>query len=287
MGKSAPSAPDPVATAQAQTQSNEQTAQYQQQLNMIDSSGPNGSVNYTPSGAPGGYTQTTTLSPAQQGIYNSETGAEQGALGLANTQLGRVGTALGTSVDPSSYGSLTSSVSGSMGDPAVQNAANAAYGTATQYLTPQLQQEQESLQSSLAAQGLNPNDAAYGNAMTLFNNQENQAYQGAANAAVTAGDTEQSNLFGQALSNAQLGNTAQQQGFNEGSYAQELPINEFDALLGSGQVSMPTGVGYTASSVQPTNVAGIDQASYEDQLQNYNLTNPFGALYQLGAVGTI
>lgn len=311
MGKSTPTAPDPTTVAQAQTQSNEQTAQYQQQLNMINASSPYGSVSYDPSSAPGGFTETTTLSPQEQSLFNQATSAESGALGVANTQLGNVESALNTQVNPTSYGALQYGAQGgpiqgqvnpaSMGDPAIGQAQNAAYNTETQYLGPQFQQQQEALQSNLAAEGLNPNDAAYQNAMTLFGNQQNQAYQGAMSAAVGAGDTEQQTLFGQNLSagefansaegqlygqnvqNAGLNNTAQQQAFQQGAYAQELPINEMSALLGMGQVTSPTGVSYTPSSVASTNVEQAYQNSFQDQMAAYNANNMMGGLFGLGS----
>lgn len=89
--------PDPVAVSQAQSQSNIATAQEQQRLNMINTQGPQGSVQYRadPS-APGGYSQITSLSPAEQQTYNLQKQAENGALGTANTQLGRVNEALAT-----------------------------------------------------------------------------------------------------------------------------------------------------------------------------------------------
>jgi hypothetical protein len=345
MGKSAPTAPDPTTTANAQTASNEQTAAYNQQLNMINSTGPNGSVSYTPSNAPGGYTQNTQLSPAEQQIYDQSTQAQNSALGVANQQIGRVADALGNTVTPGSAGAIQTSfdpgapvqtsynnggaiqsqVTGSGANPnAVQNAQNAAYNTATQYLTPQYQQSNEQLQSQLVAQGLNPNDAAYQNAVTLQNNAQNQGYQGAINAATTAGDTEQNTLYSQNLASgqfansaqlqgntenaaaaqfnntaagqqysqnegeAQFGNTAQQQNYNEQMQSQEQPINEFNSLLSSGQVAAPTGVNYTPSQAQSTNVAGITQNSFQDQLAADNVSNNainsgLGGLFSLGS----
>lgn len=47
---SAPPPPDPVRTAQAQGALNKETAQYQTQLNMVDQSGPFGSLAYRPTG---------------------------------------------------------------------------------------------------------------------------------------------------------------------------------------------------------------------------------------------
>ena len=98
MGKSAPQpppAPNPQQVAQAQTQSNQQTALFQSQLNNGNSYGPYGSVTNTYNPSTNQWTQSTSLSPAEQGIFDLGTQAQTGALGLANTQIGRVGDALG------------------------------------------------------------------------------------------------------------------------------------------------------------------------------------------------
>jgi hypothetical protein len=104
MGKpSAPQTPSPTATAAAQTGSNISTAIGQQQLNAIDQVGPQGSVKYSQSGS---YqykdpstgksytlpklTQTTTLSPQQQSIYDAMMGTQKSLAGTAQTQAGRL-----------------------------------------------------------------------------------------------------------------------------------------------------------------------------------------------------
>ena len=369
MGKDAPRAPDPVQTAQAQTQSNEQTAQFNQQLNMVGSQGPNGSVMYhaDPS-QPGGYTQVTSLSPGQQNLYDQSVSAQNGALGVANQQIGRVGQALSGGFDPSQFGQVQKSVGGDYAPQtqitptsgsiaygygtggniqqdvgpqnfgsAVKDASNAAYSQATSRLDPQWQQQQRQLESQLAAQGLNSNDTAYQTALQNFNNSKTDAYNQANFSAIGAGDQEQNTLynqqlsqgqfhnqaqlqgntenaqaaafnnsaqdqnfaqnaaeaqffnqaqgqgFNQALQGAQFGNEAQQQAFQQGAYAQSNPINEFTALLGSGQVSSPSGIGYTPAQAANTNVAQIDQNSFQDQLGAYNANNPLGGLFSLGS----
>ena len=110
MGKSAPTpppAPDPTVVAAAQTSSDEATALYQSHLNNGNSYGPTGSVtnSYNPNNNQ--WTQTTTLSPTEQGIFNSGTQAQQGALNVANQQIPRVAQALNTTLTPPSFVSGT------------------------------------------------------------------------------------------------------------------------------------------------------------------------------------
>lgn len=316
MGKpSAPQPVDPTTVANAQTASNEQTAQFNSQLNNYNTSSPYGQVNWTQNPSTRQWTQATTLSPAEQAIFDQSTQAQSGALGIANQAIPRISQALSAGNpyvgQPGlSYGVQGGPIVTSVGaqdiNPSVQNAANAAYESETQYLDPQWAQAREQAQSNLANQGLNPNSAAYQNAMQQFGDQENQAYQGALNAAVTAGDAEQNTLYGQQLQSGEFANSAQGQAFNqalgdaqlnnatqqtagqENAYAQQLPINEFDALMSSGQVALPQAGQYTASQAAPTDVLGAyslagqqAQNAYQTQMAGYDST--LGGLFNLGA----
>lgn len=110
MGKSTPKpppAPDPTVVAGAQSAANIATAQEQQRLNQVGSSGPYGSVLWQADPSqPGGWTQHTQLSPEQQALYNSTVGAQQQALNTANQQIGRVNDALGQGFDLSGQPAL-------------------------------------------------------------------------------------------------------------------------------------------------------------------------------------
>jgi hypothetical protein len=68
-----PKPPDPIQTAQAQTNINTGALQSAAQLNQINQTGPFGSVTY--SGAIGSpdRTQTTTLTPGMQGVLDGQT----------------------------------------------------------------------------------------------------------------------------------------------------------------------------------------------------------------------
>ena len=411
--------------ANAQANANIAAAQAQQKLSMVDAYGPDGSVTWgADPNAPGGYAQTTTLSPAEQAIFDLGTQAQSGALGVANDQIGRVASALGQGLTPptlttsvsdpgaiaSGYasggtiargydpgGAIQSGVAQAPGlaygfDPgqAVQGqvgpqnlsgayarAANASYGQAASRLDPQWNERQQQLQDQLANQGIGVNSDAYANAMRDFGQQENDAYNQANFQAQTQGLNAENALFGQslaqgqfanqaaaqeyaqnqglaafhnaaagqdfgqnlaamqaanqaqaqanaenqsaaqfansaqgqqtaqnqaaagfnnaadaqalqqALSQAQFANQAAGQGFQQAAYAQELPINEFNALMSSGQVATPQGFGYSPAQVSPANVLGAyqlqnqaQQQAYQAQMQQQNgLT---GGLFGLG-----
>lgn len=274
MGKSSPTpppAPDPTVVAQAQSTANIASATAQQKLNMINTSGPSGSVNYTADpNAPGGYSQTTTLSPSQQAIYDQGTQAQSGALGIANTQLGRVNTALGQTLNP---GGLQTSVAnpnvqssvglqGSVGNPSVQtsydqggpiqqqvntpdfstamqNASNAVYGQATSRLDPQWQQAQSAQNAQLANQGLGANSTAFQNQQGIFDRAKNDAYNQADMSAIQAGQAVQAQGYGQALSSGQFANAAQGQQNTENAaqaqFANSAAGQQFGQNLQAGQ----------------------------------------------------
>ncbi len=89
------------------------------------------------------------------------------------------------------------------------------YQQAASRLDPQWRQASEQEQASLAAQGLSPNSAAYQNAMTLFSNSKNDAYNQAIFGAIGAGNTEQNTLYGQQLASGQFHNASQQQNYDQ------------------------------------------------------------------------
>jgi hypothetical protein len=120
-----PPAPDPYATASAQTQSNLGTAIAQSYLNNTNQYGPRGSLTYqqtgtqtirTPNGQ-GGYdtvdlptwSQYETLSPGQQALQNQQEQLGQGLNNLAIGQVGRLTDVLGRPVDTSGIPQIQSS----------------------------------------------------------------------------------------------------------------------------------------------------------------------------------
>jgi hypothetical protein len=257
-GASPPPPPDPTVVANAQSAANIASATAQQHLNMVGTAGPNGTVNYVADPSqPGGYTQTTTLSPAQQAIYNSGNQAQQGSLNVANQQIGRVGEALARGLDPgqlqTNYGqggplqtgfNPGQQVQGHAGyqdiNGSVNQAANNAYQQATSRLDPQWQLSQRQEETQLANQGLGANSTAYQNAMDIFNRAKTDAYNQANFGAINTGNAEQNTLMGQQLAQGSFANSAagqqyaQNQGqaaFNNQAAAQQYAQNQNAALF--------------------------------------------------------
>jgi hypothetical protein len=252
MGKSTPTpppAPDPTTVANAQSAANVASATAQQKLNMINTTGPGGTVDYNADpNAPGGYNQVTTLSGPQQAIYDQGTAAQAGALGIANDQLGRVSTALGQALNPSGVqqqygngGAIQTSV-GSDGqlqygfnpgqqvqgqagyqniNQSVNQNENAVYQQAMSRLAPQQALQNEQSDTALANQGLGVNSTAYQNAKDILGRQQNDATNQAVYSAIGSGQGEQNTLMNQQLNQGTFANqaAAQQYGQNQGQAA--------------------------------------------------------------------
>jgi hypothetical protein len=103
-GPAAPAAPDPMATAQAQTQVNRDAAITQANLNRINQYTPEGSLTYSQNGTNADgtpiYSSTQSYSPAEQAKYDSNNRVALALNGLAENNVGRVADAQAT---PFSY----------------------------------------------------------------------------------------------------------------------------------------------------------------------------------------
>lgn len=83
--KSTPSAPDPVATANAQASANADAARESAKVNQIGTVGPWGSTYYTGTVGKDDRTQVTQLSPAAQQIYDNQADIGQALSGYGRT----------------------------------------------------------------------------------------------------------------------------------------------------------------------------------------------------------
>jgi hypothetical protein len=263
----------------------------------------------TASGAPQ-YVETQSLSPAQQQLLDLQEGNQISSGRTAQAVAGQTAQnlsqplSLQTSVAPTSIqGHIDTS-----GVPAIpgagdlsgftQQAQDAAYKQQTQYLDPQYQQEQAQLDSQLRNQGAFPGSAAYDNAMKLFTNQKQQAYESAANNAIAQGLNEQQalygegantnqQLFGEAATGAQFANQAAGQQFGqnlEGAQfgntatlqARDQPLSEYETLTQGTAAPAPSfgfggpGGASGGASVQTPDIMSAFQNQYQGQLAGYN-----------------
>lgn len=326
MGKgSAPAAPDPYQSAGAQYQYGTAAAAYNKALGAGTTITPTGQQTQVQTGtdphtgAPI-YTTTQSLTPAQQAIFNLQQGNETTSGQTAAEVAAQAKTALGKPLPtapvqaPVQMGINTSGVPAiaGAGDLAgfTTQAQDAAYKQQTQYLDPQFKQQQEQLDAQLRNSGAHPGDPAYDNAMTLFNNQKQQAYTNANEQAVTQGLQEQQALygesantnqqtFGQASAEEQAANAAAGQkfgeditGVNTALALRDQPLNEYSAAEGGVSPNLPSlsmggsGGGGGSGGVSAPDIMSAFNTQYQGQLAGYN-ANVSSSNADTGALATV
>jgi len=249
---STPKAPDPVATAAAQSGSNRDTATSSQLLNMTNQVGPNGSLTYNQTGT-NSYidsltgkqvnvpqlTATTSLSPAQQAIADQSNAASLGLGKLANQQI--------------------NSLQGVLSKPFKFNnddASNWAYDLASQRILPQQAKNEEALRSQLIASGLRPGTQAWDSEQTRL----------------SQANTDQLN---------QLALNGRGQAFQEALTQYNNPVNTISALTSGAQVQSPNFVNTPQTNVAGVDYAGLVNNQYEQQLKSSQAA--MGGLFGLGS----
>lgn len=239
------------------------------------------------------WTNTTTLSPEQQALYDKNVQSQLSQADLLKSLTERVAESTSKPLDLSSLPGLYSDqglsenymrglADRSTGENFSRSVADATYGQASRYLDPQFQRDQGSLESRLAEQGFVPGTPGYDRAMSTFQDTRNRAYGQAKDAAITAG-------YGQA--NTQLGlqnqiagllgnyqnmrfgqsSNARNQALNEILTQRNHPLNELSAIRSGTQVQMPTGqTTYQTPNLPTTDVMGAYNQHYQNQLGQYN-----------------
>lgn len=292
MGKSAPKAPDPAKTAQAQSEANRNTAITQHQLNMVDQHNPWGSVTYNQIGNE--FTAGSGIG-AEQYLYNPVTGEYQaydaggkgGFLGMQDMPGQSVpdGWQVVSGVLTPRYGQTTSlspeqqaifdqtqaaelNLAGLANDQSAairellntefvygnQDVENWISDLASQRILPQQEQARNQLATRLKNQGIQEGSAAWNAEMGRMTN----------------ANTDQMN---------QLALTGRQQAFSEALAQRNQPINEITALLSGSQVSNPAQM---SGATPQTSVGGVDYSGLVQQ----NYQNQLGAYQsQMGGIG--
>lgn len=272
---SAPPAPNPAYVSQQQTQSNVNTAVANAYLNRINQYGPDGSKTYAVTGNQdvGGnsvpiWSETTTLSPEQQKIYNSQQQLTQGTSDLANQYVSRIGDATSK---PYSYDGLA---------PAPQY--NEEYRqqqlqAITDRAAPQMQRDQDALRQRLANQGVTVGTEAWRAAQDDYSRAQNDFRLGA--------DVQAGNAAAQQYG---LEANTRDRAIQEMTALRTQPINEVAALLGTGNgVQTPQFSQPAQTQVSPTDVSGNYWSAYQGQLaqqqmQNQQANATTGGLFGLG-----
>jgi hypothetical protein len=261
MGKkkvSAPPPPDPNQVAQAQTASNIGTANFNANLNRVNTVNPFASQTYSSTTDANGnpqWTSTTSLSPQMQGLYDTASSPFQfQGLGDAPdvSQLQQGLPDMPTTADNAGREAVTNSL--------------------MQLMQPQIDRDRESQRALLANQGITMGSDPYQAAQRAQADNENRLRLNA----VLAGGQEQSRLFGLGLAGRQARFGENQAAFQDALQrrgqmageqvtARNLPFANMQSVYG-----MTPQAQIAAASASPTDIGGYTYGSYAGQQNNYN-----------------
>lgn len=286
----APKAPDTQKLVEQQGIENRNTARLNQRMNMVNSTGPFGSVTYTP-GKDDRWSQSVRFDPVIQSLVDrSVAGSNISTGGLPAWQT------LGTGGLPA------------LNVPGVESTASvedALYRRGMSRLAPELDRTRNRTDSTLAARGITSGSAASTKAYDDLARREADAVAGVRDSAILGAGQEQSRLFGisAARADAMARNRAQQfgenstiAGFNNGVRGGQLgerltlaqfPLQQAGGLIGLGN-ALKTGSQPAQVGVAGTDILGANQNAYANQLARYNTqaagsNNMMSGLFGLGS----
>jgi len=269
-----PAAPDYAGAAAQTSAGNASQAQVAQYGSMTNQVTPYGTVSYTaqpmgttPQGDPlNQWTQTVGLSPSQQVAFDQSN--------RINASLGNIAEGGTQYVQSALANPLNFSQNQALQTPGQvqQQASDAAYKNATQYLDPQFQQSNAQLANRLANQGITQGSEAYNNAMLNAGNQQQQAYESARNQAYIQGLSGAQQASQQGLQN-------RQQQISEQQLLQQNPLNMLNAVRSGSQMQTAQMPGISTSApvglqaVSGPDMLGAAQALGQFNMNTYNQQN--------------
>lgn len=298
MGKStpqAPAAPDPVATAAAQTKQNIDTANATANINHSNQNTPYGSQTWSSTPNADGtstWTQNTTLAPEQQKLLDSSNRISQNMADLGEHQLGTVNQTLSQPLNyngaPSQVahvdsGPLTNHVNGGGiqndvdmskvpglvgGDDlrkTYEDSQKAAYGMQSQYLDSDYKQRQGDLENKLIQQGVLQGSDAWNRETQNLGQQRTFDYNNAFNNSFDKGLSAQGQLYNQGLASNQnaYGQAVGNATFHNGAQAQGFGQNMANATLNNTAQAQQFGQGVTNAGLQNQGRAqSINETNY-------------------------
>lgn len=272
MGKSsgsAPAAPDPVATSNAQAEAFIKSARESSKLNNLNQFTPYGNVTFDKDASGVPIAQRVSLSPAQQSAFDAQTGL-QGTLSNAAGQLaGNVPTGpfglpegmpdytvgldmIGAPdfMQGINFGTVPNMPGTGDYSADRDNYSRAMFERSASLMRPEFETQGNRTRQMLANRGLGIDSEAYRGELSRLDRSQGETMQRLADQAVAAGSGEQSRLFG-------LGLTARQQGIGE--------------QLQQGQVQAAARQGITSEELANAGLAqGARQAMTNEALLEYN-----------------
>ena len=233
----APAPPNPKDTAAAQTGSSVATAIANAGLNSVDQVTPDGSLTYETIGYEtmhDPYTGQTYQIPKRKATQTLSA-TQQGIKDRADAAKGNIA-GLAETLSGNAQGNLTTPFEFTN-----QDAADWAYDIGASRLDPALAQREASLRTTLANKGIREGSAAWNAEMERLTQAENDARNNLA-------------LSGRSMA------------FNEQLTGRNQSINELTALLSGSQVSQPNYVNAPQSNIPTTDVAGLINSNYAQQV---------------------
>lgn len=329
-----PPAPDFGGLAQQQGQANQQAAITNANLNRVNQVGPGGSVSWTirPGADPnnpqaGDWTQTTSLDPTQQGLYDSSNRLSQQYANTAEMGMGRLGRTMGQDFNPQGLQQLQGAPQAGPVQGQVQTgqlpelggdyeaSRKAVVDAMLSRTQPQMEQNRSAAENRLLNSGIEKGSEAWNREMANLGQQENDMRMQAELAGgaeqsrlrgLAAGErgqlygeglssgnfanTAQNQAFTQGLAGAQFGNQARAQGFQEQLTQRQLPLNEMNALRSGAQVQTPQFSSYyTGANTQAAPIfdAGLAQGNYNTQAYGTRQSGQNALLGGLANMGAV
>lgn len=313
MGKSkAPRPPNPYETAKAQTASNVDTAIANNTMQLHDQHTPYGSLTYdvTRTTNVGGkdvpsYASTVTLSPGEQYKLEKGTEAEKNLADLAVERTDFLkdhftGGIQGDSLTPREDIPQTAELD-RIGRTNYSRDRQRVEDALMERMQPQIDRDREALQDRLVNQGITLGSEAYSSAQDDLQRGINDARLGAILGAgqeqnrmaeleaMKAGfnNTASTQEFGMDADRFNMANALRQSDLSEQFALRNQPINEITALLSGSQVSMPNVATQTPQAMPNTDVAGLINSNYNQQLAGWqqrqqSRNSLLGGLFGLG-----
>jgi hypothetical protein len=214
-----PAAPDYTGAAEATAAGNLAMAREAVEANRVNQYTPWGTSTWTRPDAPGGtWSQTTSLTPGQQNLFNlgEQTDTRMGELGLAG--LNATGDMFSTPLDFSGMGEF-----GNYGD-----ARAKVMDSMLQRVNQQTAQDKDAARSALIASGIPPGSEAFNREMELIDRKQTDARQQAEIAATQqAGQMQQQDV------------DRRRQMITEALTQRQNPLNELNAFRTGTQIQAP------------------------------------------------
>lgn len=245
---SAPRAPDPAATAAAQTAANKEAVRESALVNQIGQVTPFGNVSFSGEIGTPERTQTLTLPPEVQAALEGQQRIAGGLTGFAEQFVPRVAESLGTPFSTESLGPAPTADR--------QRIEDALLGR----LEPLIARDEDRLRNRLANQGIAQGSEAFGSALDDFGRGRTDARL----ATIGQAGQEFSRDFG-------LQQQARQQAISEALLNRTQGLNEVSALLqGAPALQQPSLPQPSQFQVQPADILGAQQLQFAGQQNAFN-----------------